>query len=729
MKDDIRNKLPVRTYISGGDVLKPEYIDHLSKAGNVYNSYGPTESTVCITFYQYDPPQSSAMSSTVPIGKPLANYRVYILDKYNNPVPVGVPGELHAAGDGVTRGYLNRPELTAEKFVKIAHSSWLIADRKNKDKDSMQKADSQSFPMSHELSAMSFLYKTGDLAGWIKDGNIEFLGRINQQVKIRGYRIELGEIENHLLRHGNIEKAVVLARSDDSGDKYLSAYVVYSESGSSGVSDIREYLLTYLPDYMVPPYVVPLDTIPFTASGKVNRSALPAPEFKAGSDYIAPRSAVENQLAEFWSEVLGIDRSIISIDSNFFELGGHSLKATTLVSNIHKEMDMKIPLGEIFRTPTVRGLAQYIKKHSKKQSNQDDNDIFIPIEAAEKKEHHPLSSAQKRLFILQQMDLENTAYNMPHMLLLAGVLNKDRLEKSFRELVKRHETLRTSFHLLNGQPIQKIHDRMEFTITNHELNDESSKGTEADEKRKEKIVRDFVKPFDLSVPPLLRVGLIKVEKQEYILMMDMHHIISDGTSTAILVQEFMALYGGKKLSPMRIRYIDYSQWQQSNRQQEVIKRQEDFWLGEFEGDIIPLNLPTDYPRPEIQSFEGEVISFEVSEEMTAGLGRLALETGATVFMVISAVFNILLAKVTGAEDIIIGTGIEGRRNQDIRSVVGMFVNALALRNFPSPSETFNEFLEDLKENTLLAFENQDYQFEDIVGQTRTSEGYKPTAPL
>ncbi|MCP5045846.1 MAG: non-ribosomal peptide synthetase, partial [bacterium] len=400
---------------------------------------------------------------------------------------------------------------------------------------------------------------------------------------------------------------------------------------------------------------------------------------------------VQKMLAEIWSQVLGIRQAIIGIDTNFFELGGNSLNAIRLGAKIHKVSNVKVPLTEVFRTPTIRGLAQYI--HSAAQER------YAAIQPVDKREYYSLSSAQERLYIIHWMDMESTAYNMPQFISFRESPSVELLEATFLKLINRHENLRTSFHMLDNHPVQRIHEKVAFTIENlgHSQN-------------------SFVRPFDLSVAPLLRVGLTKTTDGNHILMVDMHHIISDGISMVVLNEDFMALYEGKTLPPLRIQYKDFAQWQNSEKQTERICNQATYWLNQFEGEIPVLQIPIDYPRPVVQSFEGSRFGFRLSEKASHGLKAVALETGSTLFMVLLSLTTILMSKLSGQEDIVIGAPIAGRRHADLEKIIGMFVNTLSLRNYPGAGKVAKDFLIEVKERTLSAFENQEYQFDDLVEQ-------------
>ncbi len=649
-----------RTIITGGSETNQELVRTNSKHMRYSNDYGPTEATVCATHWACNPGEQ--VPKRVPIGKPIVNKQVYIMNG-SELCGIGMPGELCIAGVGLARGYLNLPELTAEKFVENPFGK-------------------------------GRMYRSGDLARWLPDGNIEFLGRIDEQVKIRGFRIEPGEIETQLLKHQLIKEAVVVAKGDSDGGKYLCAY--YVAETELRLEELRGHLSGELPDYMVPSYFIHLDNIPLTNNGKIDKKALPEPDgnISTGIPYIAPTNEVEEKMVTIWQEILGVEK--VGINDNFFELGGHSLKATLLVLKIHKEFNAEIPLREIFKLPTVKGLAAYIKST--------DESIYSSIIPVGVKEYYPVSAAQKRLYILDQIEGAGKNYNMPFTMIVEGKLDTNRLEDAFRALIRRHETLRTSFEMVDGKPVQKVHTEVEFRVDYFE----SSKDN-ADE-----IVKVFIRPFDLSKAPFLRVGLIRIGNDRHMLMFDMHHIISDGISINILVREFPQLYNGQELAELKIQYKDFSQWQNELFRTGGIKKQEEYWLHRFEAEVPVLNMPTDYQRPPVQSFEGDRITFEAGAEISQKLNSLAKKTGTTMYMVLLAAYNALLYRYTGQEDIVVGSPIAGRPHADLQDMIGMFVNTLAMRNYPTGEKTFNEFLAEVKESCLKAYENQDYQFEELV---------------
>ena len=718
------NLKSLRWMIATGEPLSPHLVKEWRKlypGSKLMNAYGPTEASDDVTHYIVDD-LPTGTRSTVPIGKPLQNLHIYILDKHLSLCPVGVKGEICVAGIGVGKGYWKDDRKTAQSFIPNPYF------------DEINDAD------------FSILYKTGDIGYFTADGNIECLGRGDEQVKIRGNRIELEEIRQHLLNHEKVKEAAVILKRNKTGETFLCAYVV---ANNTGTGQLREYLSHQLPAYMIPSYFVSMHELPLTPNGKLDRGALPEP---ASGKMIeehstAPRNQIEEKLAALWADVLGIDKNTIGIDDNFFGLGGHSLKATVLAANIHRELKVKIPLAEIFRTPFIRGLAEFIKSKAR--------DIFLAIEPVEKKDYYLLSSAQKRLYILYRMDKESITYNMPQVIRFAGQWEKKELQGYFQGLIRRHESFRTSFHIKTTQPVQRVHDAVEFEIEYYDVQvtgegnrcrweqDQSevfAGGSRCFTGRffqkappwsPKAIIKNFIRPFDLSRAPLLRVGLIKLphtptalrghpsqegKKDWYLLMVDMHHIISDGVSEDILVKDFLTLYDAKELTPLRLQYKDFSQWQNREKLKETLKPQQQFWLKQLTGEMPVLNLPYDYPRPAVQSFEGSTVGFILERETTNELKRLALEAGATIYMVLLALYNILLSKITWQEDIIVGTPIAGRRHADLGQIIGMFVNTLVMRNYPAGEQTFKQLLESVKKRTLETFDNQDFQFEELVEQ-------------
>ena len=668
--ENLNNRIKSLKYVfCSGEALKVNQVNNFFKQTGeleeirLINLYGPTEATVDVSCFECF---REELYSIIPIGKPISNTQLYVLDKpVKHLQPIGVTGELCISGVQLSRGYLGNDELTSAKFI------------------------------GHPFKEGERLYRTGDLARWLPDGNIEFLGRIDHQVKIRGFRIELGEIENVLLKHEFIKECVVLAR-EVKEEKYLCAYIVSKKRVTQ--DQLQNYLSEYLPDYMIPSYFVDMDEFPLTSNGKINREILPVPEVKAGDDYVAPSNETEKKLAAIWSGVLNISQEEIGVAVNFFAIGGHSLKATILIGKIYKETGVEFPLRDVFLYPTIREQAFQIDSGNKKN--------FLLIPKAKEQPYYQLSSAQKRLYLLQQMDLCSTVYNMPYLVFLGSDANKAKIEEVFYELISRHESLRTSFELIEDEPIQRIQESVEFKIEEYLIDKSEETG----------IRTNFIRSFDLSRAPLFRVAIIEIKGGSSLLMIDMHHIISDASSDAILEREFVYLLNNKSLSPIRLQYKDYSEWQHDECRKERIKVQEQYWLNKYAGDLPKLNLPLDYIRPSIQSFEGASVSFVFSEEETSLFKSLAMDNGLTLYMSLLTVYNILLSKLSGQEDIVVGTPFAGRNHADLENIVGMFVNTLAMRNEIRGDYTLTDLLKRVRQTTLEAFENQEYQFEDLVEQ-------------
>ncbi|MCP4216968.1 MAG: amino acid adenylation domain-containing protein, partial [bacterium] len=677
-------------FVSGEDEYiqqMPDCVEHIVTAGEqvvindrlrgclkdnnirLHNHYGPSETHV-VTEIMLDP--FGDLPTLPSIGKPVLNTGIYLLAPNMHPQPEGVPGELYIGGIQVGRGYMGRADETAKRFITNPFRS----DEK--------------------------LYRSGDLARWLPDGNIEFIGRVDFQVKIRGFRIELGEIEARLTRQENIKAAVVIARKDDTGGNYLCAY--FTAEVELTVPQLRDFLLEDLPEYMLPSYFIQLETFPVTPTGKVDRRALPAPDgpVDTGIEYTPPRDEVEEKLVDIWQDILKVKR--VGIDDDFFHLGGHSLKATMLTGRIFKELNVEFPLSRLFKSPTVRGIARFI--------NGADENMYAAIEPAAQRHYYSLSTAQKRLYILDGFENKEpgaaVGYHIPAVLEIEGKVDADKFTQVFKTLVERHESLRTSFKLVEGQPVQEIHPKVNFSIEHLQITEKSASPT-----RKEQI-ESLLRPFDLSKAPLLRVGLISEGEERHILVVDMHHIVSDGTSIAVIVREFVDLYDGKELPPMRLQYKDYSVWQHETFKTGILKEQEVYWKKRLSGDIPVLEMPLDYPRPAEQSFEGAALYFALEADVTAKLKTFASERQVTLYMLLLAAYNVLLARYSGQDDILVGSPVAGRPHPDLENIVGMFVNTLVMRNFPHSEKTFSNFLAELKDNTLKVYENQDYPFESLV---------------
>ncbi len=689
----------LRYLFLGAEKLTVELLKNVFAAAGpdcrVFNKYGPTEASIissAIEVSRGDEEKYQALSG-VPIGYAAAEARLLVLDRNFAPCPDYIPGELFIGGPGLARGYLNNPELTAEKFLEEG--------------DGTQKTHAQS-PVPN--TGPGRLYRTGDLVRRLPGGNLEFLDRIDQQVKLRGYRIELGEIENRLVRHPSVKEAVAAlkAAGGHDGDNLLCAYVTpaAAEEVEFPPTGLKDYLSRFLPEYMVPACIIPIDTVPMTSGGKVNRKALPTPPASGGTAagaYRPPRDHIEKTLCVLWAGVLNLPAEETGIDTHFFRMGGHSLKAVLLASRIHEALEVRVPLAEIFKRPAVKDMAPYIKNAAREK--------YTAIHPVEERPHYALSSAQKRIYFLQQIDLDSTSYNIPLVLPLGKDLDRSRLENALQQLIQRHESLRTSFDRIGDTPVQKIHAQADFQMEYYDLDQTGI--TDGGPEVKE-IISQFVRPFDLNRAPLIRSGLIRMPDRRHIWLVDIHHIVSDGTSHSIMTEDFTALYNGETLPPLRLQYKDFSQWQNQLIENGVIETQQNYWLDLYADGIPRLELPTDFKRPPIFTFEGDNYRFRIDGEDAARLRQLTTRSGGTLYMNMLALLNTLFHRYTGGTDIMIGCGIAGRPHADLQRIVGMFINSLAMRNSPLGHKPYGQFLGEVIENSIAAFDNQDVQFEELV---------------
>ncbi|MFD0552535.1 amino acid adenylation domain-containing protein [Streptomyces rectiviolaceus] len=657
----------------GGEALPGDLAQALvDSAASVTNLYGPTETTIWSTAWE-------VRDRTPLIGRPIANTQVYVLDAGLRPVPAGVPGELYIAGDGVVRGYHGRFALTAERFV----------------------AD----PFGPSGARM---YRTGDLVRWTADGELEYLSRVDDQVKLRGFRIELGEIETVLAGHEQVAQAAVLVREDRPGDKRLVAYVIPTATGAPTTHDLREHAGTQLPDYMVPSAFVTLDTFPLTANGKLNRRALPAPEYGPESEGRAPRSPREEILCGLFAEVLGVES--VSIDDDFFRLGGHSLLATKLVSRIRTTLDAEIAVRRLFEAPTVARLAGALDEAARART---------PLRAASPRpDRLPLSLAQQRLWFLNQFEGANSTYNIPVALRLSGALDRAAMEAAIADVVERHESLRTVFAEDTEGAYQVVRDAADaapaLTVV---PTDETRVGDEVN--------RAAHTPFDVSQDLPLRAWLFELGGDEHVLLVVVHHIAGDAWSMGPLARDLTAAYAARcdgrspSWTPLPVQYGDYSIWQRDILGDEgdpdsQVARQLAFWRDTLADLPEELTLPADRPRPAVSSYEGDRVAFELSPETYARLTAVARDHRASLFMVVQTALAALLSRLGAGTDIPIGTPIAGRTDDALDDLVGFFVNTLVLRTDVSGDPTFAELLERVRAQDLAAYAHQDLPFERLV---------------
>ncbi|BBD64375.1 amino acid adenylation domain-containing protein [Nostoc commune NIES-4072] len=674
----------VQTVNIAGEPLHNQLVQELYRQENiqqVFNLYGPSEDTTYSTFAWIQ----KGTNNTPPIGRPIHNTQIYLLDKNYQPVPVGVPGMLYISGAGLARGYLNQPELTADKFI----------------------------PNPYAKQPGERLYKTGDLARYLVDGEIEYIGRIDHQVKVRGFRIELAEIEAVINQHPAVqETVVVVGESEDS--KRLVAYVVLQKEQTLTISQLRGFLESNLPSYMIPGAFVMLEALPVTPNGKVDRKALPIPQLTqiSSSNIILPSTPIEDLLAGIWIEVLGIEK--IGIDNNFFELGGHSLIATRVISRIRQVFKVELPLRYLFEKPTIAGLAKEIEKAIKVDSA----DEVTNIEQIVRSPELPLSYAQQRLWFLAQLEPNSSFYNMPAAVRLEGQLNVEALQQSFNEIISRHEVLRTNFQTIEGEAIAVIHEVMSLTLPIFDISELPLNQQEAEVKKQ--AFQEAQKPFDLNGDLLLRVKLLRLGQEEHIILLTMHHIVSDGWSIDILVRELATLYQAfcngqpSPLPELPIQYVDFAAWQRQWLQKEVLKTQTSYWLKQLKNAPKVLELPTDYPRPAIQTFRGSTYSFNLSDKLSFALNKFSQQQGSTLFMTLLAAFQTLLWRYTGSEDIVVGSPIANRNRAEIEGLIGFFVNTLVLRTNFAGNPSFEELLKRVREVALGAYAHQDLPFELLV---------------
>jgi len=666
----------LRSLLTGGDKLRN------FKKGNyeLFNNYGPTENTVVTTAY----PVTRHLEN-IPIGRPVSNTRVYILPVPRNgagrfaPQPEGVPGELCIAGEGLARGYLNRPELTAEKFNRTYKNH--------------------------------VFYNTGDLARWLKTGDIEFLGRIDQQVKIRGFRIELAEIESRLTGHKGVKEAVVITREDSTGNKYLCSYIIPHPNTVIEPAELNRYLSERLPDYMIPSFFISIETIPLTPNGKIDKEKLPEPYFQVETlEYVSPRDEIEEKLVKIWSGVLEVDEAHIGIDSNFFDLGGHSLKAAPLAARIHKAFNVRVPLAELFVSGSVRELARYIKGTVK--------DTYVPIDPVEKREYYELSHSQKRIWVQSQIQEASLSFNIKAVFRTGGELNPGVFEKVFKKLIQRHESLRTIFIGSDDRPVQKILAPGESGFRVEFVDLRTAADSESEVRRH--IRTESNTPFDLTRGPLFRAKFLQLEETSHIFIFTMHHIVSDGTSMEVLFREVLTLYDNFRkdkenpLSPLPIQYKDYAAWQNRRLPGKEMEAHETYWLHQLGGELPILDLPCDNERPSMMTYRGDIVRLGLGQELTRALKTTARRNDATLFMTFAAAVNVLLCRYTDQEDIIIGTPITGREHADLEGQVGFYLNTIALRTRVEYEEIFTDLLKRVKAVTLDAYKHQAYPFDRLV---------------
>lgn len=689
----------LRLVIVGGDVMRPQTLPLWQRTpmgkARLLNAYGPTEATITAITYEV-PPKYKPLCG-IPIGRPLLNRRAYILDSYQQPVPVGIPGELYLGGAGVAIGYLNRPELTAECFVP---NSFAEGER---------------------------LYKTGDLVRYLHNGTIEFLGRADRQVKIRGFRIELDEIESALCQHPRVREAAVVAWEDTPGDMQLVGYVVLKGNGIAEFDALISFLKTQLPLHMVPTIFVKLDALPMSAGGvKVDHQALPAPTYQRAelkATYTPPTTLVEKKLVDIWSQVLGVHQ--IGIQDDFFALGGDSLQAGQVASRLWQAFKIELPLRELFDRPTLADLAAQIEVQrsrtiSVKDANGEDSVFSIPpLTHRDLDEPIPLSFAQERIWFLHQVAPESSAYNVAEAMRLDGRLNYEALQYALAEIVLRHASLRSVFPAKDGEPMQVIRTTVDVSLQIVDLR--SSPLSERSERAQQLANEVAQRPFDLRKGVLVRFSLFQLEDERHILVLNFHHMVADARSLGVLVIEISQLYNSYvfgapvHLPELPIQYTDFAVWQREWLRGGILDTHMNYWQEKLAG-VPVLAMPTDYPRPVVQSYRGKVDVYKIPEDLLARIRDFSYHEGVSLAMTLLAVFDVLLYRYTGQDDIAVGMPIANRTHRDIEDIVGTFVNTLIMRTDLSGDPTFRELLIRVRDTALDAYAHQDLPYAKLVAE-------------
>ena len=660
--------LSVRYIIFGGEALKPNLIKgwYLKyPQTKLINMYGITETTVHVTFRELSEADLDSHSSN--IGVPIPTLHVIIVDKNLKLLPFGTIGEMCVLGEGVFKGYLNREDLNKTKLVTIPEYS-------NK-----------------------LIYRSGDTAIMHKDGHLEYMGRIDNQVKIRGFRIELGEIEEKILKYSNIETCIVTKKVDEFDRELLCAY--YIKNGPINISALRILLNKNLPAYMIPQYFIEIEKVPININGKTDFKALPLPQnAQTGTEMVKPRNKIDSYLIETYEKYLHVNN--ISLSDSFFELGGDSLTAINISEIVSKDLNVEVTVKDILNKNIIMDLSDYISGLSTTDKK------ALTILPAEKADFYPLSSAQKRIYYACKMiGDENVVYNTPGAVLIDGILDKNKVENCFKEIIKKQNSFKTSFLMINNDIMQKIDNSVNFKIDTFENKSKEMKN----------LINSFSKPFNLESSPLLRVELHYLDNKKTLLLLESHHIIMDGTSLEILINDFCKLYAGENIDNLNIEYKDYSVWENNILESDSIKEAENYWLNKFKDSELPtINLPYDFSIPSSRSYKGNTISKKISEKDFNKYIASAKKFGVSPYMFFLSALFILLYKYTGQDEIIIGSPVSGRDNNQLKNIIGMFVNNIAIDGKIDSSKKFAEFLNTIKEQILTDLKYQDYPYNLLV---------------
>ncbi|HEY0406879.1 MAG TPA: amino acid adenylation domain-containing protein, partial [Pyrinomonadaceae bacterium] len=702
---ELSNCHSLRRVFCGGEALTTDLCERFNARldAELYNIYGPAEASIDATAWRCEP--GAERRATMPIGRPISNTQIYLLDQNLQPVPVGVAGEIFIGGCGLARGYVNRSDTTAEKFLPD--------------------------PLGTEPGAR--LYKTGDLARYLHGGAIEFIGRLDYQLKLRGFRIELGEIEALLRQHASVRDAAVLVREETAGDARLVAYVVPAEEPAGAFRDeaesdhqqfagfdagptplLRAYLKSRLPEHMLPSAFVWLEELPLTPGGKLDRRALPSvDDARPALDetYSAPRTPVEEMLANIWAAILRLER--VGLKDNFFELGGHSLLGTQVVSRVREAFNVEIPLRVIFESPTIGGMAESVEAALRAERGS----LAPPLAPVARDRELPLSFAQQRLWFLDQLVPGNPFYNVDTTTRLDATLDIEALERSLNEIVRRHEALRTTFGMVDGQPAQIVAPALRLSLPVFDLSHLPAAEREREAARLAQ--HEAQRPFNLSAGPLVRASLLRLAAAEHLLLLTLHHIVTDGWSMGVLFEELWTLYetysAGREseLAELPLQYADFAVWQREWLQGEVLERQLSYWKRQL-ADIPALQLPTDHARPAVSTYRGARMPLRFSAALTRQLKQLSRRAGTTLYMTLLAAFKALLSRYSGQTDIVVGTPVAGRDHIELERLIGFFVNTLALRTDVSGDPPFHLLVERVREVCLAAYAHQEAPFERLV---------------
>ncbi|MEL5959802.1 amino acid adenylation domain-containing protein, partial [Streptomyces sp. CLV115] len=680
----------ITTIVAGGESLAPQLVARLLSTSSTRttfsNEYGATEGSVANVMSLTTQPDPHGGTTT--LGRPVTNTTAYVVDHHNQPAPVGIPGHALLGGICLARHYHNRPDLTHERFTPN--------------------------PLTPPRSDPR-VYHTGDLVKWRPDGTLEFIGRIDNQVKLRGYRIELGEIEAALSTHPHIHTAAVTTREDTPGDKRLVAYVVPTPGHAPEASELRTHLQRQLPDYMVPSTYLTLDHLPLTPNGKVDTKALPAPDGhrpELATTYTAPRNSTEEIITGVWSDVLGIDT--IGIHDNFFELGGHSLLATQVTSRLRQRLGSDVPVRALFSSPTPATLAEAVRELGTAEEA-----ALVPLDRGNGP--LPLSFAQQRLWFLDQLTPGSAEYLVPFGLRVRGTLDAGALGAAFTGLVTRHEVLRTRFVTDDsGRPAQIVDAPWSVTPVVHDVR--TTPAADREQVALEVMAAEARRPFELEGGRLLRVDVVRLADDDQYVLITLHHIVSDGWSSGILARELCELYvaavagGVASLPELPVQYADFAAWQREQLSGDLLERQLAYWRERLTG-VPALELPTDHGRPaEREGAEGDTVYFSVPSEVAEALRAMASGQGASLFMALLSLFQIVLARYCRQDDIAVGTPIAGRNRAETEGLIGFFVNTLVLRTDLSGDPAFTELLDRVKDTALGAYDHQDLPFERLVDE-------------